>query len=137
MANTALALLKHLSSPVSPLPELTSGYTRPSTVFFSLAGFFWIYSFKTAKVMYTTLLVATVSFICLRKSSRVWKEQLQGGLRVLGGIVGALVGANGVAVVMDKLLGKGMSWFSREYSPLLLYAPPALFGSSLTPFCLR
>jgi hypothetical protein len=137
MANTALALLKHLSSPVSPLPELTSGYTRPSTVFFSLAGFFWIYSFKTAKVMYTTLLVATVSFICLRKGSRVWKEQLQGGVRVLAGIVGALVGANGVAVIMNKLLGKGMSWFSQEYSPLLLYAPPSFFGSSLTPFCLR
>ena len=43
-------------------------------------------------------------------------------------ILGALLLPNIVAIVLDKVLGKGMSWFSNEYSVILLFGPPALLG---------
>jgi hypothetical protein len=132
MAANTLALLEHLSSPASPIPELTSGYTPPSTVYFFHLGIFWIYSFNIAKTMYGILFIQSLVFVFAGgKFKDVLKEQIRGAVRVFIGLVGALVGANAVAVIMAKVLGKGMSWFSNELSPVVLYAPPALFGESL------
>jgi hypothetical protein len=131
MASNALALLQHLSSPASPLPELTSGYTPPSTVFFSHLGIFWIYSFNIAKVMYGILFIQSVVFTFAGGNvTDVLKELGRGAIRVIAGLVGALLGANGVAVIMAKVLGKGMSWFSNVHAPVALYATPALVGQS-------
>lgn len=66
MADNTLSLLHHLSSPDSPLPELTHGYTKPRTVFFSFLDFSFIrFSFATANAMYFTLLAASLALIAM------------------------------------------------------------------------
>jgi hypothetical protein len=137
MGENALALLLYLSSPASPLPSLTSGYTPPTTVFFSNLGYFVSYSYRTAKILYVLLFAASIVLVhviyvepapALRKGKGIWREQARGGVAVVSGAVGAIAGANLVAFVMVNVLGKGMSWFSSEMSTLGLYGPAALAG---------
>lgn len=139
-----LALLHHLSSKHSPLPSLTSGYTPPSTVFFSNLGYFIAYSYSTAKVMYVLLFGASLGLAratwkdpapAVRGSGKAWKDIARGVVGVSSGAGGALVGANIVAFIMSSNygLGKAMSWFSNEFSTIGLYGPAAFTGSSLTP----
>lgn len=174
MGENALALLLHLStSPSSPIPRLTT-YTRPSTVFFSYLGFFFSYSFKTAKIIYALLLSAAIAFVHFSELSvrvpdtedkdvakrylnqvnghvkgpavnrsnhtkksvhrrglsagQVWAAQAKGAAAVASVIVGSILVPNLVAIFMDKVLGRGMSWFAYEYSALALFAPAALLG---------
>ncbi|THH28363.1 hypothetical protein EUX98_g5818 [Antrodiella citrinella] len=139
MAENALALLQYLSSSESPIPTLTAGYTRPTTVFFYAYHYFFIYSFATAKIMYSLLLVASVVLVratwvqpapALRKAGGVVSQNLRGLSAHLLGFVGALVGANVVAFLMTGVLNKSMSWFSVELSCVLLYGPAAVTGES-------
>ncbi|KAK7456416.1 hypothetical protein VKT23_010664 [Stygiomarasmius scandens] len=162
MGENTLALLQHLSSDPDVLPSLIGGYTKPTTVYYSLLGFFFLYSFSTAEVMHTVLLSACsalVSWVCMaplpsgQKSrsktngnavgSRIAstdglsvKELLRGAAAAVLGFVGALGGANVVAVIMAKVLGKGMSWFSNEYSTMVLYGPPAVLGALVSQLIL-
>lgn len=137
MAENTLALLKYLASPESPLPTLTAGYSKPTTVFFYAFHYFFIYSFNTAKMLYTALLVASVVLVkvtfvnpapALRKSGGIVSSNLKGFIAHLLGLAGAVVGANTVAFIMTGVLDKGMSWFSIELSCLLLYGPAAITG---------
>ena len=50
MGENALALLHFLASPESPITTLPEHPPRPTTVYFSHLGRFWMYSFTTAKV---------------------------------------------------------------------------------------
>lgn len=138
MADNTLALLQYLTSPESPLPSLDTGYTKPQTVFFSIFGFFFRYSFQTAKITYFAFFITSLAFVkltyvdpapALKKSRAMWQEQLGGIVAVIAAPSGALVGANTVAYIMTKVLNKGMSWFSVELSCLILYLPPALAGA--------
>ena len=63
MGENALALLHHLSSPASLLPSLITGYTPPTTVFFSSLGYFVSYSYRTAKIIYVLLLAASIVLV--------------------------------------------------------------------------
>lgn len=64
MGDNTLALLEFLSSPESPLPSLTSGYSKPTTVFFSfLNTYFFRYSFATANALHVALLAASLALI--------------------------------------------------------------------------
>ncbi|GBE89509.1 Putative endoplasmic reticulum metallopeptidase [Sparassis crispa] len=137
MGENVLALLLYLSSPESPLPTLTEGYTRPTTVFFQYLGYFYLYSFRTANTIYlamlvTSLILAKVTYVdpapALKKGKGLLGEHAKGILAVSSAFVGSLVGANVVAVVMRLVLGKGMSWFSSEWSCVALYGPAALAG---------
>ncbi|KAH9839719.1 uncharacterized protein C8Q71DRAFT_905143 [Rhodofomes roseus] len=140
MGENVLALLLHLSSPESPLPNLTAGFTKPKTVFYQYLGAFIIYSFRTANILYITLFVASAALAravyvdpapALRTKSALG-EQVKSAAAVGAAVIGALVGANVVALLMAKGLGKGMSWFSSERSCMLLYAPAALSGALLS-----
>ena len=131
MGENALALVKYLSSVRSPLPTLTDGYTPPSTVFFSYIGIFIIYSFSTAKLMYTALLLASIVLIRLqgpKNALGLWRAQARGVLSVLSALAGGVIVPNVVAFIMSRVLGKGMSWFSHEYSAMALYGVPMLLG---------
>jgi hypothetical protein len=137
MAENTLALLRYLSSPVSPLPSLTSGYSRPSTVYFSHLGHFFLYPFRTAKLLYgllffSSLVLVKLTFIepgpALKRRRGVWAEQARGSIFIFAGIAGTFLASNIVAIIM-RCMGKGMSWFSREFSPLVLYGPACLFGT--------
>lgn len=144
MGENVLALLLHLSSPESPLPTLTDGYHRPDTVFFQYLGQFFIYSFRTATIMYLalfglSLVLVRLTYVdpapALKKSKSMLGEQLKGLIAAGGAFIGSFVGANVVAVVMHTVLGKGMSWFSSELSCIALYGPAALTGTSR--YCIR
>ncbi|KAI5116032.1 hypothetical protein M0805_002087 [Coniferiporia weirii] len=64
MGDTALALLKFLASEESPLPKLSEGHVKPTTVFFSFLGAFFVqYSFATAIALYATLLATSVVLV--------------------------------------------------------------------------
>ncbi|KAF8325029.1 hypothetical protein F5887DRAFT_1065471 [Amanita rubescens] len=131
MAENVLALVKYLSSNRSPLPTLTEGYTRPSTVYFSHIGVFIIYSFATAKIMYSCLFLAVLLFVQFNNKLSglsIWTAQAKGVGAVLTAYVGGLITPNVVALVMTKVLGKGMSWFANEHSAVLLYGVPTLLG---------
>lgn len=140
MGENTLALLKHLSAEGSPLPSLTDGYSRPTTVFFAHVGHtFFIYSFATAKIMYSALLLASLALIrwtfvdpapALRKGHGFWREQAKGAVAVVAGIVGTILMPNIVALIMSKVLNKAMSWFKSPLAPLGLYGPSALLGES-------
>ncbi|KAF8625164.1 hypothetical protein AX15_005531 [Amanita polypyramis BW_CC] len=137
MAENVLALVKYLSSDRSPLPTLTEGYAPPSTVFFSHIGVFVIYSFTTARIMYASLCLASILWIRFTDAQSglgLWVAQARGVAAVLTGFVGGVVVANVVAVVMAKVLGRGMSWFTNEYSALVLYGVPMLLGILLSQY---
>ena len=138
MADNTLALLQYLTSPQSPLPSLDTGYTKPTTVFFSIFGWFFRYSFQTAKITYFIFFITSLGFVkltyvdpapALKKGRSMWQEQLRGFAAVIAAPVGALAGANTVAYIMTNVFGKGMSWFSSELSCLVLYLPPTLAGA--------
>ena len=138
MADNTLALLKYLTSHESPLPSLDTGYTKPATVFFSLFGLFFSYSFQTARITYFVFFITSIGFVkltyvdpapALRKGRPMWQEQLRGIAAVTAAPIGALFGANTVAYIMTRVFDKGMSWFSVELSCLVLYLPPSLAGA--------
>ncbi|THU88630.1 hypothetical protein K435DRAFT_866100 [Dendrothele bispora CBS 962.96] len=160
MGENTLAILQYLSSDPEVLPSLTGGYTKPTTVYYSLLGFFFLYSFSTALKLHAALFVASVALattlfsgsqpniggagkdakkgkgkpngIVSTSSELTAKELVRGAVAAILGFMGCLVGANVVAVIMAKVLGKGMSWFSNEYSALLLYGPPAVLGALIS-----
>ena len=138
MAENTLAMLRYLSSGESPLPSLTIGYTRPTTVFFAEFGYLVQYQFSTARLMYGTLfsLSLAVAWVFHRESvpgSRLagfWAAHWNGAGALLVAVGGALVSANGLAVIMHRFLGHNMSWYASEQSALFLYGPAALCGLS-------
>ena len=70
MGDNTLALVRYLSSEESPLPTLTTGYLKPTTVFFSFLGVYFIrYSFATANAMHFVFLAANMALISLTSSS--------------------------------------------------------------------
>ncbi|TFY54790.1 hypothetical protein EVG20_g9564, partial [Dentipellis fragilis] len=143
-AENVMAILEYLTSDESSLPELDYGYSKPSTVFFSHLGRFFLYSYTTAQVLYALLVYSAVVFVtltwpaappALKKGSSSNKvvlfftEQPRGIVAVVAGFLGAITGTNLLAAVMHYGLGKNMSWFSSEAASLALYGPAALAGA--------
>lgn len=62
----------------------------------------------------------------------MWIEQFKGVGLIVSGFIGVMIGANVWALVMSKVLKKGLSWFRVEYSCLWLYGPPTLAGAFST-----
>jgi len=140
MAENVLSLIRDLTSSDSPLPSLTTGYTKPRTVFFShLNKTFFRYSYTTAKIMYTVLLVLSVIFVRATHvpsaSGGFWTEQLKGCFAVVIGFLGALLSSNMAAIIMTKM-DKAMSWYTKPLAPVVLYGPTGLLGSSRNHSCL-
>ncbi|KAF8201539.1 hypothetical protein BJ912DRAFT_1019472 [Pholiota molesta] len=108
--------------------QLTEGYSRPTTVFFAHVGpTFFMYSFTTAKVLYTALFA--LSFILISTTFNghgFWREQGKGTVAVIAGMVGTLLVPNTVAFIMRHILNRGMSWFKDPMAPIGLYGPAAL-----------
>jgi hypothetical protein len=140
---------------------LTTGYTRPKEVFFSLLNSLFVqYSFATANTLHAITLVSSVILVLITSraqaaaahkgkgkaragaaggprlvdASAMWAEQAKGMGIVAASFVGAVIGANVVALVMTTLLDRGMSWYKSEYSCALLYGPAALAGTFSSVF---
>ncbi|KAI0766101.1 hypothetical protein BD413DRAFT_605949 [Trametes elegans] len=138
MGENVLALLLHLTSNESPLPELVVGYTRPQTVFYEYFGYFLVYSYSTAKLLYTVsfvflLAIARVTYVnpapALKKGASFLGDQVKGIIAVTAAFLGALISANAVAFLMATVLGKSHSWFSSVFACIALYGPAALTGA--------
>ncbi|KAJ7639617.1 hypothetical protein DFH06DRAFT_1217545 [Mycena polygramma] len=126
MGENTLALIRHLTAPGSALPKLKAGFEhkRMHMVYFGLLSHFFMYRFSTAKVIYGALLAGSLAL-----TRPVWNGQQRGVLAVMGGLFGSLLVPNLVAVVMHRVLGKGMSWFAgAHFSAIGLYAPATLLG---------
>ncbi|EKM81542.1 hypothetical protein AGABI1DRAFT_69822 [Agaricus bisporus var. burnettii JB137-S8] len=135
MGENTLALLRFLSSEESPLPNLTSGYTPPTTVYLTLAGRFFMYSFATAKMMYWAFFLASVLFVRLSATKNGEKASVAiGVMAVTVAFLGTIIVPNMVAFIMNKLLNKGMSWFSSPFAPVVLYGPPSILGVLLSQY---
>ena len=133
MADNTLALLKFLSSKESTLPLLHGRIPGqiPSSVYFSIVGkIFFLYSATTAEAMSLILLLmsAVLARITLPLGVGVTDVVFKGFYAIVSAVVGAVVGANLVALCMDQVLHRALSWFSNEAAPLLLFGPPALAG---------
>ncbi|KIK67879.1 hypothetical protein GYMLUDRAFT_36677 [Collybiopsis luxurians FD-317 M1] len=147
-----LALLLHLSSSSSSISSLTAGFAKPQTVYFALFGRFWMYSFQTAEILYNLLFAASVVLVIARTSSSVPLKAPSADSKILNNVnanakisqtntltkpiiavlssfLGALLGANFVALLMKYILGKPLSWFKDEYSTIVLYGPSAILGA--------
>lgn len=129
MGENVLALLKYLSSQDSPIPRLES-YTKPQIAYISFGGrYFLMWSFKTANQMYNALLIVSALMLYgLAPPGIGLRVHLVSAFGVFGGLLGAIVGANVVALIMTRVLHTGMSWFAVEWYPLVLYGVPALTG---------
>jgi len=130
MAENTLALIKHLTSPASQIPGLASGYARPRTIFFAYLGLFFVYSFRTAEVLYSLLFIASCVLIKTASgNSARGATTVKALFAVTIGALGAIIGANASAFIMQHVLGRGMSWFKGEFEPLMLYGPGAMCGA--------
>lgn len=133
MAENVLVLLHHFTGPSSPLPTLLSTTPhKPRIVYFSLLGtWFFTYSFPVAATMYTSVLCASILLVWktghVGRNTQFVMAQLRGLRNFLAGLLGALLAANAVAGVMT-MLGTTLTWFSQEWLPVVLYAPPAVAG---------
>jgi hypothetical protein len=135
MGENTLALLRFLSSEESPLPNLTSGYTPPTTIYLTLAGKFFMYSFATAKMMYCGFFFASLLYVRLSASKdKEGAGVAIGVMAVITGVLGTILVPNVVAFIMNKLLNKGMSWFSSPFAPLVLYGPPSILGVLISQY---
>ncbi|KAJ7166799.1 hypothetical protein C8R46DRAFT_1095357 [Mycena filopes] len=126
MGENTLALIRHLTAPESALPKLKAGYDHKGMhlVFFGLMSHFFMYRFSTAKVIYASLLAGSLVL------TRPVFPRLRGGvIAVMGGLLGSLIAPNIVAVIMQQVLGRGMSWFAGGHLAAIgLYAPVSLLG---------
>ncbi|KAJ7698147.1 hypothetical protein B0H17DRAFT_1261330 [Mycena rosella] len=127
MGENTLALIRHLTAPGSALPQLINdgpGHKKKKMqmVYFGLMSHFFMYRFATAKVLYGALLASALAL-----TRPVWGEQARGMLAVGVGIVGSMGAPNVVALVMHRVLGKGMSWFAGgHFAAIRLYGPVTL-----------
>ncbi|KAF7968545.1 hypothetical protein HWV62_30167 [Athelia sp. TMB] len=135
MGENALALIQYLTAHPSSLPSLKGAYTRPTSVFFTNLGTFFMYSKETALAMYTSLIIISFGLVrAIGAGAFDWRREAKGVLATALGAGGALVGANVAAFGMEKLLGKSLSWFTNEFSTLALYGPPALTGALISQY---
>lgn len=91
-----------------------------------------MYSFKTATRLYGSILFVSLMFLIVFAPTNVphrTSVNIRAALGVVGGLLASVIVPNVVALVMTRVLGKGMSWFSREWYCIVLYGTPALTGN--------
>jgi hypothetical protein len=138
MAENTLSLIRTLSSPDSPLPNMKDGFTPPTSVYFSFMGAFvrypaslgtWMYLGLTGLSIFgATRLPDPAPALVGNSFNRKFTMIGRGAIGSFASFLFAIVGANVVAALM-VFLGKPLSWFSRAWLPIPLYAPPALAGA--------
>ncbi|GAC98044.1 hypothetical protein PHSY_005632 [Pseudozyma hubeiensis SY62] len=132
-----LAIIEHLclkDKSQTLLRTIEPHQTRHTLpIYFSIASRFFVHIQNKA---FKSIVMGLSAFINFQLSTVVRSESAIGALNLtilsalsaIVSIVGAVLGANVVAVIMTRLLGKGMSWYSHEFFPILLYGPPAIAG---------
>ncbi len=132
-----LAIIEHLclkNGSVELLRNIEPHQSRHTLpIYFSIAGRYFVMLQNKA---FKSIVMGLSAFINFQLSSTVRTEANIGALNLtilsavaaIVSMIGAALGANLVAVIMTRVLGKGMSWYSHEFFPMLLYGPPAIAG---------
>ncbi|PWN45424.1 hypothetical protein IE81DRAFT_320179 [Ceraceosorus guamensis] len=130
-----LAIVQHLTTdPKSKLANVKQFPKRMPPIYFTIAGKYFIHISNKA---WKGLSMAMSAFANFFLSSTVRAEKHFGSLQtttlaifaVVLSLFASLISANLVALIMTQVLNKGMSWFSHELYPVVLYGPPAVAGS--------
>lgn len=132
-----LAIVDYLATdPSSPLPKIQPRKTPRSAapVYFSLLGTFF---FVISPQAFKAVSMGMSAFANFQLQSSVRAEKHFGALKAtalsivgaIGGMIASLASSNLVALVMTKVLGKPLSWYSHEWYPIPLYGPPAIFAN--------
>lgn len=124
-----MALLRHLTSSESPLPDLRE-YTPPQTTYLSILGkYFLMWKFTTATRMYNTFFALSLFLMVALSPTRRVGAYGPAFLGIFGGLLGAIASVNIIALFMTRVLGRAMSWYAIESSALALYGGPAIVGT--------
>ena len=127
-----LAIVRHLvTSPDSKLKQTRTARRGTMPIYFSLANRFF---FLIPSSFFKTLSMSLAAFSnfqlqAVSKMDRHFGMLTATAVSVLATLVSlvfAVVTCNGVALLMTRVLGHGMSWYTREWFPVVLYGPPAL-----------
>ncbi|CAO1626338.1 unnamed protein product [Parajaminaea phylloscopi] len=134
-----LAIVDYLTTdPGSPLPKIRRQRTPRSVapVYFSIAGYLF---FVIPAQAFKAMSMGMSAFANFQLQSSVKAEKHFGALKAttlsilgaVGGLIAALASSNLVALVMTKVLDRPLSWYSHEWYPIPLYAPPAILANLL------
>lgn len=129
-----LAIINHLAS--SPRSKLVGNKPFPRNtppIYFSIAGRFFamIPAEKFRTVVMGVCAISNYFMTTIGRADKHFgalKYALGALLFTVASIVAALASSNAVALIMVHLIGKPLSWFSREWLPIVLFGPPAVVG---------
>ncbi|MCO5565485.1 hypothetical protein L7F22_019158 [Adiantum nelumboides] len=129
-----LAIVNHLvTSPRSNL-AINKPFPRSAPpIYFSIASRFFIL-IPAEKFRTVIMGISALSNYLLTSMGRADKHQ--GALKyallslffTVTSLLSALIFSNAVALIMIHLVGKPLSWFAKEWYPIVLFGPPALAG---------
>lgn len=112
MGENTLALLAHLTSPSADISNIKHSM---STVFFSAWGgrLFFLYSKSTALRAYASMSAILVALIARSVPRHSGRQYAMAALAAPASLVAGLISANAVALFLDVVVGKPMSWYRR------------------------
>lgn len=134
-----MAIIDFLTtSPSSPVKNIRRQRTprQAMPVYFSLLGTFF---FVIPAQAFKAVSMGMSAFANFQLQSSVRAESHFGALRAttlsivgaFAGLLSALVSSNLVALLMTKVLNRPLTWYSHEWLPIPLYAPPAILANLL------
>lgn len=75
-----------------------------------------------------TIFYSSVFLLTQLAPARGFRVLIGSLVGVVGGLIGAVISVNVVALLMSKGLNKSLTWFRYEWAALVLYGVPALIG---------
>ena len=87
-----------------------------------------MWSFDTSTMLYNTIFYSSVFLLTQLAPARGFRVLIGSLVGVVGGLIGAVISVNAVALLMSKGLNKSLTWFRYEWAALVLYGVPALIG---------
>lgn len=135
-----LAIVNHLvTSPRSKL-AVNKPFPRSSPpIYFSIASRFFVL-IPAEKFRTVIMGISALSNYLLTSMGRADKHQgalkyaLLALLFTITSLLSALIFSNAVALIMVHVIGKPLSWFAKEWYPIVLFGPPALVGILSTQY---
>jgi hypothetical protein len=138
--DNVLAIVNHLTtSPNSKLANNRPFHPKTPPIYFSIAGryFTMIPAEKYRTVIMGVCAMSNYFLTTMARADKHFgalKYALASLFFTVMSLLAALVSSNVVALVMVHVFGKPLSWFSREWLPIVLFAPPALLGIFSTQY---
>ncbi len=135
-----LSIVRYLvTDEKSSLANTRQGNRRELPIYFSIASRFFV---LIPAALFRTMSLGVTAFgnFQLQAVNRMEKHfNVLGAisaafLGTVASLIGAVIGTNVVALIMSKVIGKSLSWYTREWLPLVLYGPPAIASMLVVQF---